>query len=50
MWWIFYRYGADREPVGRQFFYSAAIALARVSDVRVAGSTVVVATGRFFLP
>jgi trans-2,3-dihydro-3-hydroxyanthranilate isomerase len=33
-----------------EIFLSAKIASSRVRDVRVAGSTVVVATGRFFLP
>jgi trans-2,3-dihydro-3-hydroxyanthranilate isomerase len=38
--------------IGRpsEIYLSAKIVLSRVTDVRVAGSTVVVATGRFFLP
>jgi trans-2,3-dihydro-3-hydroxyanthranilate isomerase len=38
--------------VGRpsEIFFSAGMKSAKVSDVRVAGSTVLVATGRLFLP
>ena len=47
--WIALRQGVE---MGRpsEIFLSAKIASSRVRDVRVAGSTVVVATGRFFLP